>query len=191
MGSSSQSLAKGLVLASASPQRRQLLERLGVPFAVAFPTVSELAQGEPADVALENARRKAAAVEAGGLVLAADTVVALDGEILDKPADRDQARRTLERLSGRTHTVYGGVVVKEGERERSQLVETEVRFRSLTAAAVRWYLERGEWQGRAGGYAIQGAGAALVEEVHGDYENVVGLSVQALLALLPDLLWRE
>jgi len=156
------------------------------------PAVAELDSGEPAGVALENARRKAAAgvsLAGGRPVIAADTVVAVEGRILDKPADVAAARDHLETLSGRSHLVYGAVVVADGASLQSKVVATAVRFRRLSAAALGWYLERGEWRGRAGGYAIQGAGAALVEAVEGDYENVVGLSVNALLELIPDLLW--
>jgi septum formation protein len=142
-------------------------------------------------VAEDNARRKAAAVAAGhdGLVLGADTDVALDGEILGKPAGAEQARAFLARLSGRTHAVVGGIALAEGgQLVATAVVVTQVRFRALEPALVDWYVATGEWRGRAGGYAIQGAGAALVAALDGDYLNVVGLPLARLLDLRPDLL---
>ena len=149
--------------------------------------MTELAEGNPARAAAENARRKAEAV-AGERVLGADTIVALDGAILSKPAGETQAREWLRALSGREHDVWGGVCVTDAEGRREAQVHTRVRFRSLNAAEVDWYLASGEWRGRAGGYAIQGRGAALVSAIDGDYLNVVGLSAAALVSLLPDLL---
>jgi septum formation protein len=149
--------------------------------------VEERDQGGPPEVARENARRKARAV-AGDQVLGADTVVELDGRILPKPRDAAQARDWLEALSGRTHRVVGGLCVIDGHGERDAVEVTEVAFRTLQRGEVEWYLGTGEWEGKAGGYAIQGAGAALVARIDGDYTNVVGLSVPALLRLLPGLL---
>jgi septum formation protein len=145
-------------------------------------------------LALENARRKAAAVRAAGVaqpdapILACDTVVALDGRIYGKPVDDRQARATLRALSERTHTVISGLAVLLGEEERTALARTDVRFRTLSPELIDWYLRTGEWRDRAGAYAIQGAGAALVRSVEGDYENVVGLPVATLLDLYPELL---
>ena len=147
----------------------------------------ELAHGDPQEVAVENARRKAAAVD-GDAVLGVDTLVALDGEIYGKPRDEDHARDTLRALAGRTHEVVSGVAV--GPEMRTAVAVTEVVFRELDDAWLDWYVQTGEWRGRAGGYAIQGRGAALVREIRGDYLNVVGLPVPALLDLLPNLLHR-
>ena len=186
-----------LVLASASPQRRTILGRLGVEFTVRAPEVEELSSGDPELVTLENAGRKARAVYragAGERVIGCDTVVVLEDAIYGKPADELQARRTLETLSGTTHEVVSGLVVlsdggSSGElQERRALARTEVTFARIGAARLDWYLATGEWRGRAGGYAIQGAGAALVRAVSGDYENVVGLPLASLLELCPDLL---
>ena len=150
--------------------------------------VEELEAGEPAAVAEENARRKAAAVAAAAphaLVLGADTVVAVGERILGKPRDREQARAYLETLAGREHQVVGGIALAHGGRVRASAVErTAVRFRGLDEATLDWYLGTGEWAGRAGGYAIQGAGAVLVEGVRGDYLNVVGLPLARLLNVL-------
>jgi septum formation protein len=180
-----------LLLASASPQRRAILEQLGVPYEALVPGVQEVSAGPPEEVALENAYRKAAAVAAirpRARVLAADTVVALGGRILDKPAGPHEASEHLRALSGREHRVIGGLCVIEHGRHRSAASVTTVSFRTLAKATIAWYLESGEWRGRAGGYAIQGRGAALVSRIEGDYLNVVGLPVARLLELLPDLL---
>jgi septum formation protein len=123
------------------------------------------------------------------LTLGADTDVALDGEILGKPEDADQAREYLARLSGRHHLVVGGIALAEdGELRATALEVTTVRFRPLTPAEIDWYVATEEWRGRAGGYAIQGAGIALVAAIGGDYANVVGLPLTRLLTLRPQLL---
>jgi len=180
-----------LVLASRSPQRRAILEQLGVAFVERAVDVEEEEAGEPSAVALANARRKALAAGAakGEVVLAVDTVVAIDGEIWGKPPDSDAAAATLRRLSGRTHVVISGVAVAhpDGSVERATAT-TAVTFRTLERALVDWYVATGEWEGRAGGYAIQGRGAALVERIDGDYLNVVGLPLATLIDLWPALL---
>jgi nucleoside triphosphate pyrophosphatase len=158
---------------------------VGVPFTVAPTGVEELTAGDPRAVAVENARRKAGAVP-GALVLGADTVVAVDGEILGKPRDATQAVGYVARLAGRAHEVVGGIALaRDGEVIADAVEVTEVIFRALTAAEVEAYVALGEWEGRAGGYAIQGAGAALVRSITGDYLNVVGLPLGRLLDLLP------
>jgi septum formation protein len=151
-------------------------------------------------VAVQNALRKARAAlapDVGGpdivgsnaqVVLGVDTVVALNGKIYGKPADERCARETLRALSGAAHAVIGGVALLAGGQERTALAATEVCFRELSDELIAWYLASGEWRERAGGYAIQGAGAALVREVRGDYENVVGLPLATLLELYPQLL---
>jgi septum formation protein len=146
-------------------------------------------EGEPAAVAEENARRKALAIrDADALVLGADTLVAVEGAILGKPADAEQARDYVGRLAGRAHLVVGGIALARGGALVAEAVEiTEVRFRALSQAEVAAYVRTGEWQGRAGGYAIQGRGAALVEAVDGDFWTVVGLPLAELLRLAPDL----
>jgi septum formation protein len=150
--------------------------------------VEEQETGDPAVAAESNARRKAEAVRSA-LTLGADTVVALDGEIYGKPADAAQAREFLGRLAGREHEVLGGIALAEqGEVVAAAVEVTRVHFRALSAAWLDWYLATGEWRHRAGGYAIQGAGAALVRAVDGDYLNVVGLPLARLLELRPDLL---
>jgi septum formation protein len=180
----------GVILSSRSPQRRAILEQLGVDFRVEAPEVEELAGGEPRRLVRENALRKARAVAATGeLVLGADTAVVLDGRVFGKPRDEEEAETFLRRLSGRTHEVMSGIALREpGGAERNDVAVTRVRFRRLEQPDLAWYLATGEWTGRAGAYAIQGRGAALVEEIEGDYWNVVGLPVAALLRLVPDLL---
>jgi septum formation protein len=183
-----------LVLASASPQRRAILQRLGVSFGVRATHVAELEQGQPEQVALENALRKARAAklagERGETVLGVDTLVSLDGHIYGKPLDEDAARETLAALGGRRHTVLSGVALISTRGEQTAVTSTEVVFRECDRALIDWYVATGEWRGRAGAYAIQGLGAVLVREIHGDYENVVGLPLATLLDLYPGLLSR-
>jgi len=190
-------LAEPLILASRSPQRRAILEQLGVEFRVEPPEVEELGQGDPRTLVAENARRKAravaergAAVGAGERVLGVDTAVVLDGRVFGKPVDEAEAETFLRRLSGRTHEVMSGICLRAGTGERAEVAVTRVRFRLLEPPALRWYLASGEWRERAGGYAIQGRGAALVAGIEGDYWNVVGLPVAALVALAPELFVR-
>jgi septum formation protein len=113
--------------------------------------------------------------------------VVLDGRVFGKPADEAEAETFLRRLSGRTHEVMSGIVLRRGREERTEVAVTKVRFRRLEQDDVDWYVASGEWSGRAGGYAIQGRGAALVEAIEGDYSNVVGLPVPALVALIGGL----
>ena len=142
-----------------------------------------MSTGDPRHVVVENARRKARAIE-GDLVLGCDTEVILDGQVFGKPADEAQARIFLQRLSGRTHEVYGGLVLRRGGEEQTGVSVTKVRFRALEAAEIDAYLATGEWRDRAGGYAIQGIGAALVDGIEGDFWNVVGLPVPELVRML-------
>jgi septum formation protein len=183
--------ASRLVLASGSPQRRAILGDLGLDFEVRVSDVAEQDEGAPRVVASENALRKALAVAAGGeadeLVLGCDTLVATGSEIWGKPADEAAARATLRHLSGRTHEVVSGLALVRRGDVRAATEVTEVTFRELDEPTIDWYLATREWEGRAGGYAIQGRGAVLVSRIAGDYLNVVGLPVAALLALAPDL----
>jgi septum formation protein len=176
-----------LVLASRSPRRRAILEQLGVEFRVEPPEVDELTEGEPRELVRENALRKARAVE-GERVLGVDTAVVLGGRALGKPRDAAEAEGFLRELSGREHEVMSGIALRDAAGERSDVAVTAVRFRQLDERTIDWYISRGEWGDAAGGYAIQGKGAALVEEIEGDYWNVVGLPVPTLLRLAPDLL---
>lgn len=178
-----------LVLASRSPQRRAILAQLGVDFVVRAADVEEETAGAPDLVAGLNARRKARAVaRPGETVLGADTVVALGETMFGQPADVSAARTTLEALSGRDHVVLTGICLAHGDELRAAVARTRVSFRALGPRELDWYLDSGEWRGRAGGYAIQGRGAALVQAIEGDYTNVVGLPVATLLGLDPALL---
>jgi septum formation protein len=153
------------------------------------PGVEELTGGDPQHLVVENARRKARAVE-GALVIACDTDVVLDGEVLGKPADAAEARKYLDRMSGRAHTVMSGLVVVEDGEERSGLERTTVVFKHLSAEEKERYVRFGEWEGRSGGYAIQTLGSSLVARLEGSVSNVVGLPVGLLAELAPTLFER-
>jgi septum formation protein len=162
-----------------------------VPFVARPAEVAERVTGEPHAVAAANARAKALAARAAGgeVVLGVDTIVTVDGEIFGKPEGPDAARAVLARLGGRTHEVVGGVALaRSGGAVEVATATTEVTFRALGDSLLDWYVATGEWRERAGGYAIQGRGAALVRRVEGDYLNVVGLPVATLLDLWPGLL---
>ncbi len=183
-----------LVLAPSSPQRRAILEQLGIAFEVCPVDVDELSSGEPFEVARSNALAKAQAgarLRPGATVLAADTIVVCDGAILGKPSCEQDAESMLGRLSGRTHTVVSGLAVIGSGHPQVVHEVTEVTFRALGDELVRRYVRTGEWSGRAGGYAIQGQGAGLVRSISGDYLNVVGLPVAALLDLDLSLMLRD
>jgi septum formation protein len=155
------------------------------------PGVEELTQGDPEHLVVENARRKAEAVASDGLVIACDTDVVLDGEVLGKPADATEARAYLDRMSGRAHTVMSGIVVIEDGEERSGLEKTTVVFKDLNDEEKERYVRFGEWQGRSGGYAIQTLGSTLVARLEGSVSNVVGLPVGLLAELAPALFVRS
>jgi septum formation protein len=153
--------------------------------------VEELEHGPPDEVAVENAYRKASAIASthpDALVLGVDTVVAIGARMYGKPADAAQARHTLEALGGRKHAVISGLCLIEDGRPRTAAASTLVEFRALDREIIEWYVAGEEWRERAGGYAIQGRGAALVARIEGDYLNVVGLPVATLLELSPALL---
>lgn len=158
-----------------------------MPFTVAVPDVDERSDGDPAELVVENALRKARAVE-GERVLGVDTAVALDDRVFGKPADERVAEAFLSRLSGRTHRVLSGVAVRDPGGERTDVAVTSVTFRALERRELDWYLATGEWRERAGAYAIQGKGGMLVREIAGDPWNVVGLPVAVLIGLVPDLI---
>ena len=175
-----------LVLASRSPQRRRILEQLGVEFRIEPADVEEVTEGDPRDVVIENALRKARAVD-GDLVLGADTEVYLDGRVYGKAGNEEDAEAYLRSLSGRTHEVWGGLALVDAAGERTAHAVTKVTFAALSDEMIAWYLETGEWRERAGAYAIQGRGSALVDSVEGDFWNVVGLPVAELRRLAPRL----
>jgi septum formation protein len=158
-----------------------------VDFAVEAPDVEELSEGDPRELVVQNALLKLRAVP-GELVLAVDSMVVWDGRAHGKPEDAEEAESWLRELSGRWHEVMGGIALREHGEERTAVAVTRVRFRDLGESDIERYLASGEWGDRAGGYAIQELGAMLVEEIEGDYFNVVGLPVPAVLRLLPGLL---
>ena len=173
--------AAPLILASTSPQRRAILEQLRIPFDVVAPDHEE----EPGTSPLERAAGKARSVDGGDRpVLGVDTEVLLDGELLGKPADQTEAEAMLEALSGRAHDVVSGLCLRTPAWEELHEETTVVTFRTLTPRDLAHYVASREWEGRAGGYAIQGLGASLVERVDGDFLNVVGLPGSLLVRLL-------
>ena len=180
-----------IILASASPRRRELLERIGVTgFTVAAPTVDESVEPglSPADMVEALSLRKAgAAAENFGpddLIIAADTVVALNTDVLGKPRDEDDAFAMLSTLSGREHRVYTGVTVLRGDKAVTQHEATAVTFRTLSPDEIWGYIATGEPLDKAGAYGIQGVGALLVSGIRGDYSNVMGLPVFRLGQML-------
>jgi septum formation protein len=180
--------AAPIVLASRSPQRRAILEQLGLAFRLASPDYDEPPLAlPPAELVQVHSRAKARSVEVqpgDGPVLGVDTEVVVDGDVFGKPADEVEAAESLRRLAGREHVVVSGLTLLDGELERTGHAATTVRFRPLTGDEVAGYVAAGEWQGRAGGYAIQGRGAGLVESVEGCFYNVVGLPVALLMRFL-------
>lgn len=180
-----------IILASGSPRRRELLEQIGIQnYRIISPDVDEHVEGAVAPAVLVEtlSRRKAEAVREkvgdGALVIAADTVVALDGAILGKPHSRDEAVRMLAALSGREHAVYTGVTVLRGDRAVTEHERTAVAFRELTQAEIEYYVATGEPMDKAGAYGIQGVGALLITGIAGDYFNVMGLPVCRLGRML-------
>ena len=179
-----------MILASQSPRRRELLGQMGFSFTVRPAKGEELAHPEltPAQLVEELARQKALEVSAEAasddVVVAADTVVAIDGVVLGKPHDKVHAAQMLSALSGREHTVYTGVAVKRGETLLVEHEATQVRFRPLTEREIDLYIQTGEPMDKAGSYGIQGYGALLVEGIRGDYFNVVGLPICRLGRML-------
>jgi nucleoside triphosphate pyrophosphatase len=185
------SLATPLVLASTSPQRRAILEQLGIPFDVVAPDYEE---DDPREANAEElvcrhatAKARSVAPHAGDRpILGVDTTVVLGGRIYAKPADAAGAERMLEELSGRTHAVVSGLCLLTPGWETVSAVATRVTFRELTPRELASYVASGEWEGRAGGYAIQGRGAAFVRRIEGDYLNIVGLPASLLVRLLAE-----
>jgi septum formation protein len=172
--------APPIVLASRSPQRTAILHQLEIPHRVVVPNYEERG-----DDPVEHAAGKARSVEGGEQpVLGVDTVVVCDGQVLGKPENAADAERMLELLGGKTHEVVSGLCLRTPAWEELHSETTRVTFRPLTARDIAHYVAAGEWRERAGGYAIQGLGAGLVERIEGDYLNVVGLPAALLIRLL-------
>lgn len=187
-----------LYLASSSPRRQELLAQLERPFGLVVPEIDEsMAAGESAaDYVQRMAVEKAAAglarlgaEQGAALVLAADTIVVLDGQVLGKPADAAEAAATLRQLSGRSHQVMTAFALQQGQHCSVQRVSTEVRFVALSEADIAWYWRTGEQQDKAGGYGIQGKGGVFVEAINGSYSNVVGLPLAEVRAALQAAGW--
>jgi septum formation protein len=183
--------APPILLASTSPQRRAILEQLGVPYEVVAPQYEEDDDGatSPLDLVRSHAAGKARSVaaQAGDRpVLGVDTTVVLEGTVYGKPADAEEAAEMLEALGGRTHEVVSGLCLVTPGWEEVADETTRVSFRPLTPRDIGTYVSAGEWKGRAGAYAIQGRGAALVERIDGDYLNVVGLPAALLIRLFAE-----
>jgi septum formation protein len=183
--------APPILLASTSPQRRAILEQLGIPFDVVAPAYEENdeAAASPSELVRAHAAGKARSVaeRAGDRpVLGVDTAVVLDGKVYGKPGGAEEAAETLEALSGRKHAVVSGLCLLTPAWEELAEEATSVTFRPLTPRDIATYVGSSEWEGRAGAYAIQGLGAGLVERVEGDYLNVVGLPGALLIRLLAD-----
>jgi septum formation protein len=179
-----------LVLASASPRRRELLRLIAADFEVVTPDVEELTEGDPAALVAENARRKALAgldLVPDATVIGCDTDVAVDGSLLGKATSEQEARERLELLSGRSHEVLSGVAVAAAGEVATEVAATAVTFRALSPAEVGAYVAAGEWRDRAGAYAVQGLGSALVERVDGDLSNVIGLPIPTLSRMIAEL----
>jgi septum formation protein len=183
--------APPLLLASTSPQRKAILEQLQIPFDVVAPNYDEATPegADPVQAVREHARGKAqsvADIAEDRPVVGVDTAVALNGRIFGKPEHAGEAEQMLEELSGKTHVVVSGLCLLTPGWEDVEHEATEVAFRELAPRELGLYVATGEWEGRAGGYAIQGRGAALVESIEGDYLNVVGLPAALLVRLLAE-----
>lgn len=182
--------APPLLLASRSPQRRAILEQLGIPFEAVVPQYEEeLTGAEPVAEVERHAQGKArsvAGVAGERPILGVDTEVVLDGRVYGKPADEGEAEAMLEALSGQTHEVVSGLCLLTAAWEELHHAVTRVSFRDLTPRELGLYVVSEEWRDRAGGYAIQGLGAALVERIEGDYLNVVGLPAALLVNRLAE-----
>ncbi len=183
---------KTIILASASPRRRELLGMFSLPFAVDPARGEEvppphLTPGKTVTALAEAKAREVAARHEGALIIACDTVVELDGELLGKPASPEEARAMLRRLSGRTHRVYSGLCLLEGGRCLTGHEVTAVRFRTLTEAEIAAYVDTGEPLDKAGAYGYQGRASLLVEGIEGDFFNVMGLPLCRLGQMLREL----
>ncbi len=185
-------LPERVILASGSPRRRELLGEMGVEFEIDVPDVDETVGGTPDKMVAVLAERKARAVAErrdGGLIVAADTLVALDDRALGKPADDEEAKEMLRALSGRTHDVFTGVCVLDAASGRAMVeaVRTGVRFREISDAEIEAYVATGEPRDKAGAYAIQGGAGAFVDGYEGSRTNVIGLPVEKLTEMLKEM----
>ncbi|MED1204794.1 Maf family protein [Heyndrickxia acidicola] len=181
-----------LILASGSPRRKELLEKLQIPFQIKASNSDETISDRlsPEEAVVELATRKAMAVSRQHqdfAIIGADTIVVVDGEILGKPSDRDHAKNMLMKLSGRTHEVFTGVAIIQNGQASTFYEKTDVAFWELSEAEVERYLDSGEPFDKAGSYGIQGLGSLFVKKINGDYYSVVGLPISKLQRLLREL----
>jgi len=180
-----------IILASGSPRRKQLLEQVGIPFEVIVSNADETIDGPPASQVKTLALRKAEAVrEVAGndtIILAADTLVYIDGKVLGKPGDKNEAFEMLKTLQGRCHTVYTGVALIKGGEQNAFVDSTLVYFRQLSDTEIEAYIATGEPMDKAGAYGVQDRGALLVHRIEGDYFTVVGLPVAKVASALRDM----
>ena len=178
-------MAPMLILASQSPRRKEILERAGIAFKVQVAGIPEKPEpGESPEEYVRRLSREKCSAVAGELVLGADTVVVVDGEILEKPGDAADAERMIRKLSGRAHTVLTGVCLRRGPELFADVCETSVHFSALTRGEIEAYVGSGEPMDKAGGYAIQGLASKFITRIEGDYFNVVGLPIAVVYALL-------
>lgn len=189
-------LREKLLLASASPRRAEILRAVGWPFEALAMNIDEtLAVGEAAEDAVTRLAlgkaEAAARLNPGALVLGADTTVVVEARILEKPKDDSDARRMLRLLSGRWHEVLTGVALVRGDKRAVACERTRVRFGSMSEAEIDWYIQSGEPMDKAGGYAVQGRAALFIEEIQGDYWNVVGLPVRLVYKLVNEMSWTS
>lgn len=176
-----------LILASASPRRKELLQQIGVHIDIRPVDIDEtvLAHESPKEYVLRLAREKAEACPEQELpVMGSDTCVVIDGEILGKPENEEAAIVMLSALSGRSHEVFSGVAIRQGERLDVRHVSTQVTFKALTQAQIKAYVATREPMDKAGSYGIQGMGAVLVDRIHGSFSNVVGLPLETVATML-------
>jgi septum formation protein len=179
--------ATSLILASTSPQRRAILEQLRIPFEIVAPAYVEHdpPDADPTELVRRHAEGKARSVHAdGSITLGVDTTVHLDGRVYGKAADADDAMRMLHELAGHTHTVVSGLCLLGAGDDVIAHERTDVTFRDVSEETLAAYVASGEWEGRAGAYAIQGLGGRLVERIEGDYLNIVGLPGALLVSVL-------
>lgn len=181
-----------IILASKSPRRQEILTNLGYDFEVITAETAESSDiSEPSKLVMELAKRKAYAVAdlhcaGNSVIIACDTVVATENEILGKPKDKQDARRMLSELSGNIHSVYSGLCLIKGDKILTDYCKTDVYFDKLTEKDIDWYISQNEWSDKAGGYGIQGKASVFIRKIDGDYFNVVGLPVNLLYKMLKE-----
>ena len=181
-----------IILASKSPRRQEILTNLGYDFEVITAETDESSEiSEPSKLVMELANRKAYAVadlccDNNSVIIACDTVVATENEILGKPKNKQDARRMLSELSGNIHSVYSGLCLIKGDKVLTDYCKTDVYFDKLTEKDIDWYISQNEWSDKAGGYGIQGKASVFIRKIDGDYFNVVGLPVNLLYKMLKE-----